>query len=452
MKKLKLLSLLTFLPLLLLAPLNVNGDIISRTEPSASIHVPDDFATIQEAINNATPGDMIFVSSGLYHERVVINKTVMLVGENRETTIVDGGFAGSVFQITADNVSVTGFKLQNTGWKWGRSGVEVYNADYCEIKGNFVFLTCHQIRLNCSRGSKIIGNIVSAPTRDPFPRSAYGIRLENSADCLIENNTVSNNIGGIHLQNTTNCTVIRNLFFQNSQGIRLYSPCVDNKIVANTVCNNTSDGMIEAMPRNQTLIGNSFVHNNFVNNSQPFIYKVAGCIWDDGFEGNYWARYNGSDLDRDGIGDMPYDVGLDQDQYPLMGIFASFNTSKEDEVNVISNSTIESFEFFEANNTIRIRVSNSTITQKFGFCRVLIPHALMLEPYNVTIDGANPTYWNYSVYDDGKNRVIYFTYEHSALEITIVQEFPVILTTLFVMATLVAVAVCKQKRCLRRRG
>ncbi|TET57454.1 hypothetical protein E3J51_02850, partial [Candidatus Bathyarchaeota archaeon] len=88
MKKLKLLPLLAFLPLLLLAPLNVNGDIISRTEPSAIIHVPDDFATIQEAINNATPGDMIFVSSGRYYERVVINKTVMLVGENRETTIV----------------------------------------------------------------------------------------------------------------------------------------------------------------------------------------------------------------------------------------------------------------------------------------------------------------------------------------------------------------------------
>ena len=243
MKKLKLLPLLAFLPLLLLALLNVNGDINSRAEPSAIIYVPDDFATIQGAINNATPGDMIFVSSGRYYERVVINKTVMLVGENRETTIVDGSFAGSVFQITADNVSVTGFTLQNTGWKWGRSGIEIYNADYCEIKGNFVFLTCHQIRLNCSRGSKIIGNIVSAP-RDPFPQSAYGIRLENSADCLIENNTVSNNIGGIHLQNTTNCTVVRNLFFQNSQGIRLYSPCVDNNIVANTVCNSTSDGMV----------------------------------------------------------------------------------------------------------------------------------------------------------------------------------------------------------------
>lgn len=449
MKKLKLLLLIASLPLLLPTLLNLNGDIISRAEPSAIIHVPDDFATIQGAINNATPGDTILVSSGLYYERVAVNKTVVLVGENRETTIVDGSFTGSVFQITADNVSVTGFKLQNTGWEWGRSGVEVYNADYCEIKGNFVFLTCHQIRLNGSRGSKILGNIVSAP-RDYFPQSAYGIRLENSVDCLIENNTISNNIGGIHLQNATNCTVVRNFVFQNTQGIRLYSPCVDNDVVANIVCNNTRDGMIEAMPWNQTLINNSFVHNNFVNNSQPFIYKVEGCIWDDGFEGNYWTRYNGSDLDRDGIGDVPYDVGLDQDRYPLMGMFASFNTSKENEVDVISNSTIESFEFFEVDNVIRIHVSNSTITQRFGFCRVLIPHALMLEPYNVTIDGVNPTYWNYSVYDDGKNRVIYFAYEQPALEIVIVQEFPAILITLFMTAALAAVAVCTQKRCLKQ--
>ena len=439
MKKLKLLLLLAFLPLLSLDLLNLNGDIISRAEPSAIIHVPDDFATIQGAINNAAPGDTIFVSSGVYYERVVVNKTVMLVGENRETTIVDGGFAGSVFQITADNVSVTGFKLQNTGWKWGRSGVEIYNADYCEIKGNFVFLTCHQIRLNGSRGSKIIANIVSAP-RDYFPQSAYGIRLENSADCLIENNTVSNNIGGIHLQNATNCTVTGNYIFQNSQGVRLYSPCVNNDITANTIINNTNDGMIEAMPSNGTLTGNTFVHNNFLNNSQPFIYKVAGCIWDDGREGNYWTRYNGSDLNRDGVGDVPYEVGLDQDQYPLMGMFSSFNTSQECEVNIISNSTIEFFKYFETNKTIRIGVANSTINQRFGFCRILIPHLLMFEPYNVTIDGVSPIYENQSIYDDGANRIIYFTYAHSTLEILIVSELP-ILFLLFMITTLIAAAI-----------
>lgn len=439
MKKMWTLLLILFLPIFALDPLNPSSDVIAEAESSAIIHVPNDFGTIQEAINNATLDDTIFVSSGLYYERVIINKTVTLVGENTETTIVDGSFGGSVFQITADNVNVTGFKLQNTGWKWGRSGVDIYNADNCEIKGNWVFLTCHQIRVNGSRGSKVVGNVVSAP-RDPFPQSAYGIRVENSLDCLVKDNIVSDNIGGIHLENSTNCTVTGNYIFQNSQGVRLYSPCVNNDITANTIINNTNDGMIEAMPSNGTLTGNTFVHNNFLNNSQPFIYKVAGCIWDDGREGNYWTRYNGSDLNRDGVGDVPYEVGLDQDQYPLMGMFSSFNTSQECEVNIVSNSTIEFFEYFETNKTIRIGVANSTKNQRFGFCRILIPHLLMSEPYNVTIDGVSPIYENQSIYDDGANRIIYFTYAHSTLEILIVSELP-ILFLLFMITMLIVAAI-----------
>jgi len=124
--------------------------------------------------------------------------------------------------------------------------------------------------------------------------------------------------------------VNRNYFFENSQGIRLYSPCVGNRITANTVYSNTYEGMIETMPGNTTFHKNLFFHNSFIDNAEAFIYKASGNIWDYGYPsgGNYWSRYNGTDMcsgpqqndtGSDGIGDTPHPVGgPDTDDYPLM--------------------------------------------------------------------------------------------------------------------------------------
>jgi nitrous oxidase accessory protein NosD len=77
----------------------------------ATIVVPDDFLTIQEAINNAADGDTVFVRAGTYIEHVVVNKTVALVGESVETTVIDGNYTGHVFHVFSSFVNVTGFKI-----------------------------------------------------------------------------------------------------------------------------------------------------------------------------------------------------------------------------------------------------------------------------------------------------------------------------------------------------
>lgn len=280
------------------------------------------FSSIQEVINQAENGSCVYVSPNIYYEHVVVNKTISLIGENVSTTIIDGHPYGTIVTITADNVSITGFTIQNSGWGWYRNGIYVYRADNCEIKNNFLLHNCQNIRLNCTRNSRVLDNTIDG--------DGYGIRLINSSNCTAIGNNVSNCIGGVHLQNATSCTVKRNCFTQNSQGVRLYSPCLYNKIMANTVYNNTYDGMIETMPPNATFFGNIFFHNNFINNTHPFIYKVSGNIWDDGCPsgGNYWTRYNGTDLlsgtyqnetGSDGIGDTPYIIGVsDADRYPLV--------------------------------------------------------------------------------------------------------------------------------------
>jgi len=301
----------------------------------AAIVVPDNYPTIQEAINNANAGDTVVVSSGIYYEHVIVNKTITLLGE--DNTIIDGRNSGTVLQITADNVTITGFQLQYSGWGWNRNGIYVYKADNCEIRNNILYNNCHNIRINCSSNTQVLGNKIEGEV------VGYGIRLINSRNCVASGNNVSDCIGGVHLQNATNCLVRNNLFTKNSQGVRLYSPCVNNEIILNIVINNTYDGMIEIMPGNTTLANNVFYHNNFVNNTNPFIYKVSGNSWDNGYPsgGNYWTRHNSTDVfsglyqnqtGSDGILDTPYSVNnFDVDQFPLAHPFGSIlnqNTSR----------------------------------------------------------------------------------------------------------------------------
>jgi nitrous oxidase accessory protein NosD len=89
----------------------------AKSEPKVII-IPDHYPTIQEAINNADDGDLIYVRSGVYYENVVVNKTVSLLGENRNSTIIDGGGNGTVVIIeNAINTTLNGFTIRDSGTK-----------------------------------------------------------------------------------------------------------------------------------------------------------------------------------------------------------------------------------------------------------------------------------------------------------------------------------------------
>jgi len=306
--------------------------------------------------------------------------------------------------------------------------------------------------------NEIIGNIMTDNVQPPIEEWLLGFYPphENDRYWLWRYPYHGTACGGIVL-GTSNTFVHRNEFTSNDFGLALepyYWNTHANVVTANIFVNNEYGIWLEARD-------NMFYHNNFVNNAYS-VYIDPGLkgrippdalvnTWDNGVEGNYWSDYTGHDSDNNGIGDSAYyNIGwANQDNRPLMGMFSSFNTSLTKNVNVVSNSTIEDFEYFEPSRTIKMHVSNMTSNQTSGFCRVTIPHTLMnVTNIEVIIDnGTTPLlYHNYTLYDNGTHRWIYFVYEHSTLEIVIIPEFPsFIILPLFMIATLLAVIVYRKK-------
>ena len=103
----------------------INGNILTTLENYKTINQqyrgdtfyvggsgPNNYSTIQSAVNAAQTDDMIFVYSGIYTEHVLIEKTLILKGENKDSVIIDGSFNGNCIKITADSVVIDGFTIR----------------------------------------------------------------------------------------------------------------------------------------------------------------------------------------------------------------------------------------------------------------------------------------------------------------------------------------------------
>jgi hypothetical protein len=253
---------------------------------------------------------------------------------------------------------------------------------------------------------------------------------------------MSGRLEGIFMATCDDCTFFGNNISSSLPALSI-SGCENDSLFDNYVSSQSPDAAFTWYSYND-----SIYDNDFVGGCEILNYN-SSLLWDNGVEGNYWINYTGVDANRNGIGDTPYVLdSTDIDNYPLMGMFQSFNTSADQSVDVVSNSSVEDFEYVASNNTIMLQVSNATANQTAGFCRVRIPHTLM-DPYNGSIsvvvdNGQTPVlFLNSTVYDDGTSRWIYFTYPVSAHSVSIstVPEFPVFLVlALFMMGTIVAVA------------
>jgi len=183
-----------------------------------TIIVPDQYPTIQEGVNNANPGDTIFVRAGTYFEQVVVDKAVTLLGESPWTTIVDAAGEESVFFLTASNVKVSGFNIRNLlegQYPYGE-GVYLHHSNNSVIEGNSIVDVVEGIHASYSDSGTIKGNVI----RNVFSEGI--VLIDESNNFTISNNLISKNYWGIRIQRSQNHTIRSNLINSNQIGIEVY--------------------------------------------------------------------------------------------------------------------------------------------------------------------------------------------------------------------------------------
>ncbi|MGB8780873.1 MAG: hypothetical protein WCD81_09545, partial [Candidatus Bathyarchaeia archaeon] len=127
--------------------------------------------------------------------------------------------------------------------------------------------------------------------------------------------------------------------------------------------------------------------------------------------------------------------------YPLMGGFSDFNVVQGVDVQVVSNSTVSDFQF----NGTAILFNVSGVNGTTGFCNVCIPTAMLNGTLSVFVNGTQVQYSLLPV-SNSSNTCLYFTYGHSAEQITIMPEFPdFLILAMSMLATLSAIAIHKKK-------
>jgi len=160
---------------------NILNNVYSKIVASSYIiNDPVDFTTIEEAIQAASPGDTIRVTSGTYYEHLIIDRPVTLAGDNRNCTIIDGSETWIVVRITASGVRITGFTIQN-----GLIGIEI-NTSNNTIEDNAI--------TNCEVGiflCEAFGNVIR---RNTIANNRYGVQCGlGSTDNMIYHNNFINN-------------------------------------------------------------------------------------------------------------------------------------------------------------------------------------------------------------------------------------------------------------------
>ena len=289
---------------------------------AVTITVPDDYGTIQEAINAAGEGDTIFVRNGTYDENVVVNKTVSLIAESHDATIIGDNTTNSILLMKADSASVKGFSIVPDTFPPPPLGILLKSCTNCIVENNEILTGYggNGIEINGGSNNSLIRNNIEDCT-------TYGITIQNSSHNLILQNSMNPHTYSIELINSDFNRLERNRF-----ALHWGTVCVfllrshNNTITANTLFEDLGQPQMDLYESQDNLI----YHNNFNGwNCGVNIWdeNCTGNMWDNGFEGNYWNNYNGSDLDHDGIGDTPYIIdGDNQDNYPLMSPYVLFET------------------------------------------------------------------------------------------------------------------------------
>ncbi|MDI1317487.1 nitrous oxide reductase family maturation protein NosD [Flavobacterium sp.] len=325
--------------------------------------------SIKKGIEVAKKGDTLMVHTGLYKEgNIIIDKKIVFIGKG--LPVLDGEKKHEVLSVKADSVVVDGFKVIRSSYATitDPCGIKVYNRKYVAIQNNVlddnffgIYLqNCQKCTIknnslkaygkeeqqlgngiHCWKSNEIliIGNTIDGH-RD-------GIYFEFVYDSLIWRNISTNNVRyGLHFMFSHSDTYITNVFENNGAGVSvmytknvkmfnnyfeenwgdsshgiLLKDITDSYIFNNKFIKNTSAIYMEGASRNKieknvfisngwglkiqaSCMDNVIVNNNFFKNT--FDISTNGSLVLNTFDSNFWDKYEGYDLDKNGIGDVPY--------------------------------------------------------------------------------------------------------------------------------------------------
>ena len=330
---------------------------------------PTGLPSLAAALEVAAHGDVIHVLPGSYIEGgLVVERAVTIIG--RDWPVVKARAGGGIFRIAADSVVIRGLVLAGveSSHTSDHAAILFDGVRACEASGNRIRDSFFGIYLAKASDCRIERNVIEASeTRESS--AGNGIHLWGASDVRVKDNVVRGQRDGIYLEHVTGAVITGNLseenvryglhfmfssdnryvgntFRDNGAGVAvMYSTGVtiedndfednwgatayglllkeisDSRIEGNRITGNTTGLSSEGSQRVQVL-GNRFVRNGwaarvwsnsqqnlFANNSfidNAFDVTTNGRQNFNRFEGNYWSRYTGYDLDGDGVGDVPH--------------------------------------------------------------------------------------------------------------------------------------------------
>ena len=347
--------------------------LLSATMPAdgRTLHVgkTKPFQSIQRAVDAAENGDTILVDAGVYKEGgIIIQKSIVLKGIDHP--VLDGEYKHEILFIKGRNITIDGFKLQNTGRSEIKDigAIMIYDSHHVTAINNIVDNANFGIALQNSKNCIVKNNSITAYGKNEV-QSGNGIHCWKSDSLLIIGNTITGHRDGIYFEFVTNSLVWRNIsrknvrygihfmfshhdtyignvFEENESGVAvmytnnihmynnhflnnwggaaygiLLKDITDSDISGNYFTKNTTALHMEGCSR-INLYKNSFFDNGFAvkiqascddnafykNNFKGNTFDIGtnGSLVLNTFNGNYWDKYEGYDLNRDNTGDIPY--------------------------------------------------------------------------------------------------------------------------------------------------